>query len=95
MKDLKQCREQLDIIDKEIIKLFEKRMSVIKDVALYKKQNNLPIVDEEREKIILQNNLEKFNNPELKQYYQTILKAYIDVSKQYQINLIKKEIIIQ
>ena len=90
MKDLKQCREQLDIIDKEIIKLFEKRMSVIKDVALYKKQNNLPIVDEEREKIILQNNLEKFNNPELKQYYQTILKAYIDVNKQYQINLIKK-----
>lgn len=91
MKDLKQCREQLDIIDKEIIKLFEKRMSVIKDVALYKKQNNLPIVDEEREKIMLQNNLEKFNNPELKQYYQTILKAYIDVSKQYQINLIKNK----
>lgn len=91
MKDLKQCREQLDIIDEKIIELFEKRMLVIKDVALYKKQNNLPIVDEEREKIMLQNNLEKFNNPELKQYYQTILKAYIDVSKQYQINLIKNK----
>lgn len=91
MKDLKQCREQLDIIDEKIIELFEKRMLVIKDVALYKKQNNLPIVDEEREKVMLKNNIEKFNNAELKQYYQTILKAYLDVSKQYQINLMKNK----
>lgn len=91
MKDLKQCREQLDLIDEKIIELFEKRMLVIKDVALYKKQNNLPIVDEEREKVILKKNIEKFNNAELKQYYQTILKAYLDVSKQYQINLMKNK----
>ncbi len=91
MKDLKQCREQLDIIDEKIIELFEKRMLVIKDVALYKKQNNLPIVDEEREKVMIKNNIEKFNNAELKQYYQTILKAYLDVSKQYQINLMKNK----
>lgn len=91
MKDLKQCREQLDIIDEKIIELFEKRMLVIKDVALYKKQNNLPIVDEEREKVMLKNNIEKFNNAELKQYYQTILNAYLDVSKQYQINLMKNK----
>ena len=57
MKDLKQCREQLDIIDEKIIELFEKRMLVIKDVALYKKQNNLPIVDEEREKVMIKNNI--------------------------------------
>lgn len=91
MKDLKQCREQLDIIDEKIIELFEKRMLVIKDVALYKKQNNLPIIDEEREKVMIKNNIEKFNNAELKQYYQTILKAYLDVSKQYQINLMKNK----
>ena len=91
MKDLKQCREQLDIIDEKIIELFEKRMLVIKDVALYKKQNNLPIVDEEREKVMLKNNIEKFNKAELKQYYQTILNAYLDVSKQYQINLMKNK----
>ena len=91
MKDLKQCREQLDIIDEKIIELFEKRMLAVKDVALYKKQNNLPIVDEEREKVMIKNNIEKFNNAELKQYYQTILKAYLDVSKQYQINLMKNK----
>ena len=60
MKDLKQCREQLDSIDLEIIKLFEKRMSIIKDVAIYKKENNLPILDETREEMMLQKNLKNY-----------------------------------
>lgn len=88
MKDLKQCREQLDSIDLEIIKLFEKRMSIIKDVAIYKKENNLPILDETREKIMILKNLKKLNNAELKEYYKAILETYLDVSKKYQIEII-------
>lgn len=88
MKDLKQCREQLDSIDLEIIKLFEKRMSIIKDVALYKKENDLPILDETREKIMIQKNLKNLNNAELKEYYKAILETYLDVSKKYQIEII-------
>ncbi len=90
MKDLKQCREQLDSIDNEIIKLFEQRMSIIRDVAIYKKENNLPILDETREKIMLQKNLEKLDNTELKEYYKSILETYLDVSKKYQIKIINK-----
>lgn len=88
MKDLKQYREELDSIDLEIIKLFEKRMSIIKDVALYKKENDLPILDETREKIMIQKNLKNLNNAELKEYYKAILKTYLDVSKKYQIEII-------
>ena len=88
MKDLKQCREQLDYIDLEIIKLFEKRMSIIKDVAIYKKENNLPILDETREEMMLQKNLKNLNNAELKEYYKAILETYLDVSKKYQIEII-------
>ena len=88
MKDLKQCREQLDSIDLEIIKLFEKRMSIIKDVAIYKKENNLPILDETREKMMIQKNLKNLNNAELKEYYKAILETYLDVSKKYQIEII-------
>lgn len=88
MKDLKQCREQLDSIDLEIIKLFEKRMSIIKDVALYKKENDLPILDETREEMMLQKNLKNLNNAELKEYYKAILETYLDVSKKYQIEII-------
>lgn len=88
MKDLKQYREELDSIDLEIIKLFEKRMSIIKYVAIYKKENNLPILNETREEMMLQKNLKNLNNAELKEYYKAILKTYLDVSKKYQIEII-------
>ena len=91
MRNLKQCRKKLDSIDKKIVKLFEKRMSVIKDVALYKQQNNLPVLDKEREQAMFERNLNRFTNQELKKYYGTILQAYTSVSKQYQQELIDKK----
>ena len=68
MKTLEECRKELDIIDKQVIELFEKRMNVIKDVALYKKENSLPILDEQREKMMLETNVKKFKNIGLRKY---------------------------
>ena len=45
MKDLKEIRKEINQIDEEMLKLFEKRMDVVNDVALYKKENNIPILD--------------------------------------------------
>ena len=36
MKDLEQCRREIDEIDQQLIKLFEQRMNVSKDVVTYK-----------------------------------------------------------
>lgn len=91
MNELKQYREQLDLIDYKIIKLFEKRMAVIKDVAIYKKANNLAIYDKTREMIMLEKNINKFDNDELRKYYKIILEAYLEASKQYQNDLIHKK----
>ena len=33
MKDLEQCRKEIDEIDQQLIKLFEQRMQVSKDVV--------------------------------------------------------------
>ena len=90
MRTLEECRRELDIIDKQVIELFEKRMNVIKDVALYKKENSLPILDEQREKIMLETNVNKFKNIELQKYYKTVLQAFLAVSKDYQKEIINK-----
>ena len=45
MKDLIKAREEIDLIDTEIIRLFEKRMDIVKDVAIYKIANKLPVLD--------------------------------------------------
>jgi chorismate mutase len=52
--DLIKFREEIDKIDKSIIELLKKRKDTAKKIGEYKKQNNLPIIDEKREKEILE-----------------------------------------
>lgn len=47
--DLGQIREQLDVIDKEIVELFIERMAVCESVAKYKIQAGKSVLDKERE----------------------------------------------
>ena len=48
--DLMECRNKLDVIDKEIVRLFEERMQVCGDVAEYKIETGKAVYDAEREK---------------------------------------------
>ena len=41
MDKLLKCRKEIDKIDTQIIKLFEKRMSVVEDVISYKIENKI------------------------------------------------------
>ena len=52
--DLKELRVELDHIDREMVSLFERRMRVCEDVARYKIENNLPVLDASRERQKLQ-----------------------------------------
>lgn len=50
-------RNKIDEIDKEITRLFEERMDIVIKVGEYKKQNNLPIFDKNRESQVIKKNL--------------------------------------
>lgn len=41
--DLNALRDEIDSLDKEILKAFEKRMELCRNVALYKKANGMQI----------------------------------------------------
>ncbi|WP_051823890.1 chorismate mutase [Clostridium sulfidigenes] len=60
MNELEQCRKEIDEIDKELINLFERRMDVAIRVANYKKENDLPIYDEERESKVIKKKCRQF-----------------------------------
>ena len=51
--DLKELRDQIDIIDSDILSLFMKRMELCRGVAEYKKQNNLPVFQGGREQQVI------------------------------------------
>jgi len=53
MKNLENLRTEIDKIDEDLIELFIKRMNISLEVAEYKKANNLPVLNPEREREIL------------------------------------------
>ena len=84
MRDLKEIREEINEIDEKLIELFKRRMECAKDVGNYKKANNIPILNQDRENEILDDVLVRggeygyaaqlLNFPE---HYNTILLAQV------------------
>ena len=80
MTKLERARLIINEVDKEMLDLFIKRMDAAKMVGEYKKENNLPIFDANREKEIPE---------ELKEEYLEFYTSLITVSKKYQEKIIK------
>ncbi len=91
MKTLEESRILIDEIDNKIIELYEKRMQVVKDVIEYKIENNIPILDANRESSMLSKNLKKINNEEFKKYYEDVLKGYLKASKAMQQDILNSK----
>ena len=83
MKTIEELRQEINKIDEEMASLFNKRMEVAKDIALNKKENNLPIFDKERELQLLNKNLEYIQD-DLKPLYREFLIKLMELSKLYQ-----------
>lgn len=49
MKDLLEIRKEIDVIDREIVRLYEERMGLTQEVAEYKLRTGKKILDRERE----------------------------------------------
>lgn len=84
MTKLESCRNEIDSIDEEIIKLYEKRMEIVKEVINYKLDNNIEILDTSREEKMLNKNLVKISNEEYKKYYKDVLTGFLKASKEMQ-----------
>ena len=84
MNKLEQSRLDIEKIDKQMIELFEKRMSLVREVVAYKKENNMPIFQPDREKTLTEKNISLLSNPDLAKYYRTFFEGVLKSSKEYQ-----------
>lgn len=89
--DLNELREDIDVIDNQILDLFEKRMKLCTDVALYKKENNLPIFQSSRENQIIEKVKNKTENPDFKDSAAAFFTSIMDISKYLQQQEIMKD----
>lgn len=78
MKDLAACRAEIDAIDKQLVKLFEQRMRVARDVVAYKHAHNLNIFDASREQVVLASRAAQITEEGLKQpacdFFRTLMR---------------------
>ena len=83
MKDLSTLRENINDIDNKIIKLWKERMELSLEIAEYKKENNLPVLDSKRETELL-SRIGNMAGEELEVYSRVLYDAIMTVSKSYQ-----------
>lgn len=83
MNNLETLRNEINDIDSQIFQLLNLRHSVVKKVGQYKKENNLPVLDSSREKIIETKIKTQFQGPE-GEYINQIYKSVMNVSKNIQ-----------
>ena len=51
--DISELREQINQIDHEIVELYGKRMETAREIGRFKREHNLPVLDSERERELL------------------------------------------
>lgn len=84
MKDLSQCRAELDAIDRQLVALFEERMRVSRDVALYKHHNRMNILDASREDAVLQSRAAQVHEEALRQPTIELFREIMRLSREEQ-----------
>ena len=87
--NLEEIRTEIDALDKELLALFERRMDLCRDVALYKKEHNLPVFQPEREEKLL-DKIEQAASPDRKHAARTLFSVILDISKQLQSRILAK-----
>lgn len=90
MADIKDLRNRIDALDKEITRLFLERMDVCRQVGRYKASNGLPVLDEKREKELMEVKTKGLAADD-KANVERLFKCIMDVSKEEQHKLCSKE----
>ena len=81
--DLQEIRGKLDQIDDQLIDLFSQRMRLVTQVAAYKKENGLPILDTGRERQII-NRVSLAAGEDMEHYAKLLYQTLFNVSRAYQ-----------
>ncbi len=89
MKDLTEIRAEIDSIDNELIALFTRRMDCSRAVAEYKKANNIPILNSDREDEILNSVAQK--GGEYGEYARELYKKIMELSRELQGEVIRNK----
>ena len=88
--ELDALRMKIDDINHQMVKLFVERMNTSMDIAKFKAENGLPILDKERERTILNRMALEAGEP-FEDYTQVLFRTLFELSRSYQSSLMANE----
>ncbi len=80
---LSELRKEIDLIDNHMAQLFSQRMDMALEVAKYKQEHNLPVLNTEREREIVNRIIDRTDD-DLKGYAKILYSVLFDLSRSFQ-----------
>ncbi len=90
MDELKQLRDEIDIIDRQIASLLQQRMGVTERVGQYKVRNNMQVLDETREQQVLAAKAALSDDPAMQSALTTLFETIMSLSRKQQRRLVQE-----
>lgn len=87
--NLDETRNEINILNRELLRLFERRMKCSADVAAYKRANGIPVFDGAREDKILAD-MEAAASEDMRPYVNDFFRNVMAVSRDYQNDILFK-----
>ena len=84
MERLNNLRDKVDVIDKQMAKLFAERIELVKEIAQVKKELELPIYDQGRETVIIIRNGAYIEDRNTRVMYFEMLTKMFELTKKMQ-----------
>lgn len=86
--ELDQLRQEIDAVDKRLVEDIKERMKVAAEIAAYKREHGIPVMDSKREREVLHKIVEMAGDPMLSSYYKVLYSLLFELSRSYQNKLI-------
>lgn len=84
MRNLDEVRKDINETDRELARLFERRMNLSKEVADYKQANGLPVFDAAREAAVIERFTSSLSNKAYAPWATRVICDLMNCSKEYQ-----------
>ncbi len=86
-RDIRESRAEIDVLNRELVEKFCRRMDIAADVAAYKREHGLPVYDRTREREILAD-MAELAGEDYRYYAKIFFTVMMDLSKARQASLL-------
>ena len=88
--ELDALRREIDSIDTELVTLLKRRMDIAAEIAKLKAEKGMPVLDQERERLLLER-IDEMAGEELADEFNSVYRAILAASRSYQNMLLEQQ----